>query len=131
VTASNGTSNTAVRDTRATGDGVGKAAPGPVATAAVAGPDLSRAAAPDGTSWNCEFPAEADIEGIDNAVVMLTVVVSPEGRAKTVSVVRDPGNGFGQAARSCAFRRKFTVALDRAGNAITTSTAPFTVRFTR
>lgn len=131
VTASNGTSNTAVRDTRATGNGVGKAPPGPVATAPSSGPDLSRAAAPVATNWNCEFPAEADIEGIDNAVVMLTVVVSPDGRPKSVSVLRDPGNGFGQAARSCAFRRPFSPALDRGGNAITTSTAPFTVRFTR
>ena len=131
VTAANGTSNTAVHDTRAAGNGIGKAPAGPVATAPVAGPDLSRPAAPVATNWNCEFPAEADIEGIDNAVVMLTVVVSPDGRPKSVSVLRDPGNGFGQAARSCAFRRQFTAALDRGGNAITTSTAPFTVRFTR
>lgn len=130
VTASNGTSKDAVRDLRAQPDGVGKAPPpGPVAPT---GPDLSKAAAPLGGSWSdCEFPAQADIEGIDSAVVQLTVTVGPNGRAKSVTVLRDPGNGFGQAARSCAFRKPYSPALDRAGNAITTSTAPFTVRFTR
>jgi len=130
VTASNGTSKDAVRDLRAKPEGVGKAPPGPVAP--VTGPDLSRPAAPMGGSWNdCEFPAEADIEGIDSAVVQLTVTVGPNGRAKSVTILRDPGNGFGQSARSCAFRKTFNVALDRSGTAITMSTAPFTVRFTR
>lgn len=131
VTASNGSATTAVRDLRARPDGVGKAAPGPVA-ATPTGPDLSRAAAPLQGSWNdCEFPAEADIEGIDSAVVQLSVTVGPNGRAKSVTVLRDPGNGFGQSARSCAFRKTFNAALDRSGTAITMSTAPFTVRFTR
>jgi len=129
-TAANGTSANAVRDLRAQPDGVGKAPPGPVATV-VTGPNLSRPAAPVAASWNCEFPPEADVEGIDNAVVQLTVVVSPDGRPKAVTVLRDPGNGFGQAARSCAFRKQFSAALDRAGVAVTMSTAPFTVRFTR
>ena len=131
VTTADGTSKTAVRDVRAQPDGVGKGAPGPIATV-VTGPDLSRPAAPTGGSWNdCEFPAEADIEGVDSAVVQLTVTVGPNGRAKSVTILRDPGNGFGQSARSCAFRKPFNAALDRAGAAITMSTAPFTVRFTR
>ncbi|MET0794214.1 MAG: energy transducer TonB [Polyangiaceae bacterium] len=131
VTASNGTSKDAVRDLRAQPDGVGKAPPGPVATAPT-GPDLSRPASPLGGSWNdCEFPAEADIEGIDSAVVQLTVTVGPNGRAKSVSILRDPGNGFGQSARNCAFRKTFNTALDRSGTAITMTTPPFTVRFTR
>jgi protein TonB len=131
VTAKDGTSNNAVRDLRAQPDGVGKAPPpGPVAPPP--GPDLSRAAAPVAGSWNdCEFPAEADVEGIDSAVVQLTVTVGPNGRAKSVTVLKDPGFGFGQSARSCAFRKQFNAALDRAGTAITMSTAPFTVRFTR
>jgi len=131
VTAANGTSSSAVRDLRAQPDGVGKAPPpGPVAPPS--GPDLSRAAAPLAGSWNdCEFPAEADIEGIDSAVVQLTVTVGPNGRAKSVTVLKDPGFGFGQSARTCAFRKQFNAALDRSGTAITMSTAPFTVRFTR
>jgi periplasmic protein TonB len=132
VTASSGTATTAVRDLRAQPDGVGKALPGPVATAPT-GPDLSRAASNMGGSyWNdCEFPAEADIEGIDSAVVQMSVTVGPDGRAKSVTILRDPGNGFGRTARSCAFRKAYSAGLDRAGKPITMSTAPFTVRFTR
>jgi protein TonB len=130
VTAANGTSKGAVRDIRAKPEGVGKAAPGPVSSAA--GSNLTRAAAPMGGSWNdCGFPAEADIEGIDSAVVQLTVTVGPDGRAKSVTILRDPGNGFGQATRACAFRKQFASALDSSGTPITMSTAPFVVRFTR
>jgi periplasmic protein TonB len=130
VTATNGTSKGAVRDIRAKPQGVGKALPGPVSSAA--GSNLSRAATPMGGGWNdCGFPAEADIEGIDNAVVSLTVTVGPDGRAKSVTILKDPGNGFGQATRACAFRKQFAAALDLAGNPITMSTAPFTVRYVR
>jgi periplasmic protein TonB len=130
VTAATGTSKNAVRDIRSKPEGVGKAAPGPVSSAA--GSNLSRAAAPMGGGWSdCGFPAEADIEGIDQAVVSLTVVVGPDGRAKSVTILKDPGNGFGQATRACAFRKQFATALDLAGNPITMSTAPFTVRYTR
>ena len=130
VTASNGTSNTAVHDLRAKPEGVGKAPPGPVVADGAA--NLTRPAAPAGGSWNdCDFPPEADVEGIDSAVVQLTVTVSAEGKVKSVTVLHDPGNGFGQAVRSCAFRKHFSTALDRAGQPITSSTAPFTVRFTR
>jgi protein TonB len=130
VTASNGTSKSAVTDLRAQPDGVGKAPPGPVQADSAA--NLMRPAAPAGGNWNdCDFPAEADVEGIDSAVVKLTVTVSAEGKVKSVTVLHDPGNGFGQAVRSCAFRKHFTPALDRSGQPITASTAPFTVRFTR
>ena len=130
VTAAKGTSKTAVRDLRSQPEGVGKAPPGPVASAA--GSNLTRAAAPMGGSWNdCGFPAEADIEGIDSAVVQLTVTVGVDGRAKSVTILRDPGNGFGQATRACAFRKQYATALDRSGNPIAMSTAPFIVRFTR
>ena len=130
ITANNGTSKAPVRDLRAKPEGVGRAAPGPVSSAA--GANLSRPAMPMGGGWNdCGFPAEADIEGIDNAVVSLTVTVGPDGRAKSVIILKDPGNGFGQATRACAFRKQFAPALDLAGNAITMSTAPFTVRYVR
>ena len=130
ITAANGTSKSAVRDVRAKPEGVGKPPPGPVSSAA--GSNLSRPAMPMGGGWNdCGFPAEADIEGIDNAVVSLTVTVGTDGRAKSVTILRDPGNGFGQATRACAFRKQFAPALDLAGNPVTTSTAPFTVHFVR
>jgi protein TonB len=132
VTASSGTSKTAVRDLRAQPDGVGKAAPGPVATTASAA-DLSKPAMPvQSGSWNdCGFPPEADIEDINSAIVQLVVTVGGDGLPKAVTVTKDPGNGFGKLARSCAFRHQFTAGLDKSGQPVTGSTPPFTVRFNR
>jgi protein TonB len=59
------------------------------------------------------------------------VTVRPDGSAQSVKVLSDPGNGFGRAARTCALSQRFEAAFDRTGQAITGTTAPFTVRFTR
>ncbi|HEY4158759.1 MAG TPA: hypothetical protein VGM29_11705, partial [Polyangiaceae bacterium] len=90
VTASTGTSKTAVRDMRAEPAGVGKAPPGPVASTASA-IDLSKPAMPvQGGSWNdCGFPPEADIEDINSAVVQLVVTVGSDGLPKAVTVTQD------------------------------------------
>ncbi|HYO95496.1 MAG TPA: energy transducer TonB [Polyangiaceae bacterium] len=132
VTSSKGTSQTAVRDLNAAPGGVpggtGKvpAPPGPASP-------LARPAQPDSSrNWkDCGFPAEADIEGINNAVVTLVVTVGPDGRAKAVSVVKDPGYGFGKLARQCALRKPYIVGLDNGGRPVTKTTVPFPVRFTR
>ena len=60
--------------------------------------DLSKAARPVGDNWDCSalFPSSA---GVDSATVVIVVRVSPKGAAESVSVVRDPGQGFGPAAR--------------------------------
>ncbi|MFZ5890063.1 MAG: hypothetical protein ACOY0T_03265 [Myxococcota bacterium] len=131
VTHATGTATTAVRQVNAVPTGV----PGGTGTAPAPPPppaeDRSRPALPDGSSWNCGFPAEADIDGIDNAVVMITVTVSPEGRAKNVTVLKDPGHGFGKLARDCAFRMPFAAGLDPTGKPTTKTTVPFPVRFRR
>lgn len=97
-----------------------------------AGPDLSRAASPSGgTNWNCPFPPEADADQIDEARASLVVTVRPDGTPLSVTIVSDPGHGFGRAARMCALTRRFTSALDKTGQPIAGSTVPFGVRFTR
>lgn len=131
ITSSSGTSKTAVRDVNAVPGGV----PGGTGTAPAApkGPekDLSQAAGPIGTSWSdCGFPAEAQLDGVEQGVVKLVVTVNPNGRAKSVTILSDPGSGFGNHARQCAMRRTFKPALDKSGQAIVSSTPPFTVRFT-
>jgi outer membrane biosynthesis protein TonB len=132
-TASAGTSKTAVRDPRAKPGG----APGGTGTATGPAPpppptkNLARNPTPQTLNWNCGFPAEADMEQIDYATVTLSVTVGSDGRAKSVSVLKDPGFGFGQLARSCALRMRYTVGLDASGNPITKTTPPFPVRFTR
>jgi protein TonB len=96
------------------------------------GPDLSRAAKPAGSvSWNCPFPPEADADQIDEARALVVVTVRPDGTPLSVTVVSDPGHGFGRAARMCALTQKFAPALDKTGQALTASTAPFGVTFRR
>ena len=96
-----------------------------------AGPDRSRRATLSGSaSWNCPFPQQADLEGINHATSLLSVVVDASGRASTVSILRDPGHGFGQAARACALRRRYNAALDKSGSPMAT-TLVLNVRFDR
>jgi len=71
------------------------------------------------------------MEQINSEKVLLVVTVGPDGRPTKVSVLSDPGFGFGRVARQCAMRKTYTTGLDRAGNAITTTTPPITVRFIR
>jgi protein TonB len=132
ITSSSGTAKQAVRNVAATPTGVPGGtgtAPAPVVQAPAE--DKSRPAAPMGTSWNdCGFPAEAQLDGVEFGKVTLVVTVGTDGRAKSVSVLADPGSGFGAHARQCAMRRTFKPAQDRAGNPIVSTTAPFTVKFT-
>lgn len=96
----------------------------------VAARDLSKPARPVGDNWDCSalFPSSA---GVDSATVVIVVRVSPKGGAESVSVVRDPGQGFGPAARACALKQRYAAAEDRDGNPVAATTAPFRVRFTR
>jgi outer membrane biosynthesis protein TonB len=132
ITSNTGTAKTAVRDVAATPGGVPGGtgtAPAPVARATEK--DLSQSASPIGTSWSdCGFPAEAQLDGVEYGVVKLVVTVNTDGRAKAVTILTDPGSGFGNHARKCAMRRTFKPALDKSGQAVVSSTPPFTVRFT-
>lgn len=130
--ANNGTSKNAVNNMAASPTGV----PGGTGTApAPPAPrvDRSRKAGLSGSSdWtDCPFPAEADAEQIDQAFVLIQVRVKADGSPETVTVVQDPGHGFGREARKCAMRKKYTNALDVDGNAIPAVTNPFRVRFER
>jgi outer membrane biosynthesis protein TonB len=133
TTAATGTSKRAVRHPGAKGGlppggtGTGTAPAPPPAPSK----SLARSPTPETLNWSCGFPAEADMEQIDYATVTLSVTVGPDGRAKSVSVLKDPGNGFGRLARSCALRMRYSVGLDAQGKAITKTTPPFPVRFTR
>jgi periplasmic protein TonB len=132
ITSSSGTAKTAVRDVKAQPGGVPGgtgAAPAPVVK--TSDKDLSQTAAPIGTSWSdCGFPAEAQLDGVEYGIVKLVVTVNPDGRAKAVTILSDPGSGFGNHARQCAMRRTFKPALDKNGQAVVSSTPPFTVKFT-
>jgi protein TonB len=132
ITSSAGTAKTAVRDLKAQPGGIATGtgtAPAPITKAPEK--DLSQAAMPMGTSWSdCGFPAEAQLDGVEFGIVKLVVTVTAEGRAKSVTILTDPGSGFGNHARQCAMRRTYKPALDKMGQAVVSSTPPFTVKFT-
>ena len=133
VTQSAGTSKTAVANpsARATGTPAGTGAPTAAPAPVV---DKSRPAGLLGsTDWNCSsfWPSEADSEQIDQALVTIQVTVGPDGKPQKVDVIKDPGHGFGTAAKRCAMRESFQTALDPTGQAIVSQTKPFRVRFER
>ena len=80
--------------------------------------------------WNCPFPSEADTNGVDRAVTTLRVELSSQGTVNRVAILRDPGHGFGAAARRCAFGKRYHPALDRLGHPIP-GTLVINVRFVR
>src|SRR5512140_2143742 len=131
VTHAQGTSTAAVRNVAARPGGVPGgtgAAPAPPPPAV----DKSRAAGLRGSSeWKCPWPSEADAEQIDEAYVTVQVQVGPDGRAKSVAVMADPGHGFGREARLCAMRETYTSALDKDGTPIAGQTKAFRIHFER
>jgi protein TonB len=138
VTAGSGTSPTAVRNQRARPEGVaagrGKRKPTgqPKSEAQTAAVDRSRPARPRNMDWTgCGFPAQADVEQVNYARVVIVVTVGPDGSPKSVVIQSDPGYGFGAQARQCAMRRAYLPGLDRSGQPVARTTPPITVTFTR
>ena len=60
-----------------------------------------------GYTESCPFPKEADFANIDDGTAYLQIVVAADGTAKTVSILRDSGYGFGAAAQACAYSLKY------------------------
>ncbi|AKV03818.1 Ferric siderophore transport system, periplasmic binding protein TonB [Labilithrix luteola] len=132
TTQAGGTSKTAVYNAAAAATGV----PGSTGTAPAPprpSVDRSRGAGLLGSDrWDdCPFPGEADSEQIDQAYVIIQVKVKADGTAETVTIVQDPGHGFGREARKCAMRKRYNTALDVEGNAVGGMTKPFRIKFER
>jgi periplasmic protein TonB len=128
-TTANGTSTSAV-----TAKPGASGVPGGTGTAAT-GPrdvDRSRIAKLSGSSdWHCPFPSEADVEQIDQAFVIVQVATRADGSPERVTVLSDPGHGFGRAAQRCAMQERYEPAFDHDGNAIAGMTKSIRVRFER
>lgn len=132
VTSSKGTSQTPVRQalTKPEGKvgGTGKGKP----DADLTKPDLSRAPVPIDTAWNdCGFPPEADTDQINYMRVRVVVTVGLDGRAQKVTVLTDPGHGFGRLAQQCAYRKTYGVGLNSEGKPIVSTTPPIGITFQR
>jgi outer membrane biosynthesis protein TonB len=127
-TASNGT-GAGVQTFRSRG---GLTPGGPAVLKWAATSDDSRGASlGDGDEWNCPFPAESGAAQIDEAYVTLIVDVAVDGSARAVRVLSDPGSGFGREARQCAMSKRYVTALDREGRALSGTTKPIRVHFSR
>jgi protein TonB len=61
----------------------------------------------------------------------MVVLVDTNGRAKSATVLSDPGFGFGRAARSCAMGKQSSVAKNKSGSPVAQTTPPFVIKFTR
>jgi len=82
--------------------------------------------------WDeCPFPAEADRAKVDDAVVLLQVLVAPDGHAEGVTILRDPGYGFGEVARGCAMTKRYIPGRDARRTAIESRTMPFRMHYSR
>lgn len=132
VTSSKGTSTTPVRQalTKPEGKvgGTGNGKP----TADVTKPDRSRTPIPLDTVWNdCGFPPEADTEQINYMKVRVVVTVGLDGRAQKVTVLSDPGHGFGRLAQQCAYRKTYGVGLNSDGQPVVSTTPPIGITFQR
>ncbi len=131
VTQAAGTSTAPVYNPNARATGTPGGTGAPQAAPAPVGPDRSRAARFGGNAeWDCPFPPEADADQVDDAYVVIQVVVDASGRAQKVDVLKDPGHGFGRQARTCAMQKAYDPTLDHDGRAIV-GTAKLRVHFER
>jgi periplasmic protein TonB len=118
VTASAGTSLTAVTEGRASARGTGAG--------------RARAAAPARTDWACAWPPEEE-ENTDlrGARVLIAVHVDRDGEPQSVDVLGPAAPPFERAARQCALNESYVFPRDEAGRAVAGTTPPFSVHFFR
>ncbi len=123
---------TTVRKVEVAGNGAGRAgAPAAETSPGAGSPDRTRRARLAGdATWACDFPREADEAQIDHAVVTLRIAVDIQGAANSVTIVTDPGSGFGREARACAMLKRYEPALNRDGQPVA-GTSLVNVRFDR
>lgn len=118
TTSSTGTSDAPVR--------------GPVTPkAAVSSRGIAVAASPAGSEWDCSALYPSDPNAPNAAAVMVRVRVDARGKPLAVDVMRDPGQGFGSAASTCAMRQTYQPARNEDGQDVPGQTKPFLIRFHR
>jgi len=118
VTASAGTSLTAVTDAHA--------------SARETGPIRTRSAAPARTDWACAWPQEEEENTeLRSMRVLIAVHVDRDGEAQGVDILGSAAPPFERAARQCALNEPYLFARDEAGHAVAATTPPFSVHFFR
>jgi len=92
---------------------------------------LARSVRLPARNWHCPWPKEAEMLGITEQTVVIRVMVDETGASKTVTLLADPGHGFGNATVACARTAKFEPARDEDGRPYAATSPPIRVRFTR
>jgi hypothetical protein len=82
-------------------------------------------------AWDCSSLWPRSDEKITQVDVKIRVLVGTDGLPKRVDVLEEQVPGFGEAARQCAMRQRFSPALDANKQPVETTTKPFPVRFER
>ena len=85
----------------------------------VAAKDLSRRPEPRSDIRVPPYPQEAKREGIEGRVI-LQVFIARDGSVKNVRVIKDPGGGLGDVAKTAMLEERWKPALDKAGKAVDT-----------
>ncbi len=117
VTASTGTSLTAVTDVHAAARGTGVS--------------QARLAAPARTDWACAWPQEEENTDLKSVRVLIAVHVDRDGEPQGVDILGPATPTFERAARHCALSETYVFARDESGRAISGTTPPFSVHFFR
>jgi TonB family protein len=82
--------------------------------------DLSRRPEPkSGAIAVPAYPAEARREGVEGSVV-LQVFIDRKGKVKKARIIKDPGGGLGDVARTAMLKEEWTPPLDKSGNPVDT-----------
>jgi hypothetical protein len=66
-----------------------------------------------------------------HVVVRAQAEVRPDGSALAVTILQDPGYGFGREARLCALRHTYVPARGHDGAPAQGFTLPFSINFDR
>jgi len=94
--------------------------------------DLSRKPFLGGSvQWDCLFPAEATAHASSETIVRAQADVAADGTPTAVTILEDPGFGFGEAARRCVLAQRLHPALNRMGVPVRGTTNAFRVIFKR
>lgn len=81
-------------------------------------------------NWDCTWPWQAESLNVHQQVVTVRVLVQKDGTVAEVKVVSDPGQGFAQAAATCAKTKHFVPAMSTTGP-VKRWSPPIHVHFTR
>src|SRR4029077_2721697 len=93
------------------------------------GPDRSSPARLGGNvTWECPWAQGAD-PAMHHLQVRAQADVRADGSATAITILDDPGYGFGREARLCALKHTYVPAHARDGAAIEGPSLPFFVHF--